>query len=406
MLKQLSYGTAMLALVSGLSAVSAQAQAQVTDNVVRIGVLNDRSGIYADLSGEGSAIAARMAAEEFGGKVAGAPIEVIAADHQNKADIAATKAREWVDVTKVDVIADVPNSAAALAIQEITRNSKRIFLMSGPGAPSLTGAQCSPYGFHWTYDNYALAAGTARALMEQGKKSWYFVTADYTFGHSLEDETSKMVKELDGKVLGSIRHPLGNSDFSSFLLQAQASNADVIGFANAGADTSNAVKQAAEFGITQSGQSLAGLLTFITDVHALGQDAAQGLLLTTGFYWNMDDETRAWSAKFEALAGKKPTMVQAGVYSSVRHYLKAVEAVGGDDGDKVAAKMRELPVEDMFAKTASIGANGRLYHDMYLARVKAPSEAREPWDYYEILRTIPAKQAYLEESKSGCPLVK
>ncbi|WP_298372004.1 ABC transporter substrate-binding protein [Azospirillum sp.] len=393
-------GTALLTLASGA------AQAQVSNDVVRIGVLNDRSGIYADLAGEGSAIAARMAAEEFGGKVAGAPIEIVVADHQNKADIAASKAREWVDTGNVDVIADVPNSAAALAVQGITKDKKRIFLMSGPGATALTGAQCSPYGFHWAYDNYAMAAGTGRALFEQGKKNWYFVTADYAFGQSLEEETTKMVNKLGGKVVGTVRHPLGSADFSSFLLQAQASKADVIGFANAGGDATNAVKQAAEFGITQSGQSLAGLLLFITDIHALGLSAAQGLMFTEGFYWNLDDQTRDWSKKFEAKAGKKPTMVQAGVYSAVKHYLKAVEAAKTDDSDKVAAKMRELPVEDMFAKKGKVAANGRMFHDMYLVRVKKPGESKGPWDYYDVVKTIPAETAFLDPALSGCPLVK
>ncbi|WP_448206325.1 ABC transporter substrate-binding protein [Azospirillum sp. sgz302134] len=400
MLKTLLCGTALLALTAGA------AHAQVSNNVIKIGVMNDRSGIYADLAGEGSAVAARMAAEEFGNKVAGAPVEIVVADHQNKADIAANKAREWVDAENVDVIADVPNSAAALAVQGITKDKKRIFLMSGPGSTDLTGKSCSPYGFQWTYDNYAMAAGTARALVEQGKKSWFFITADYAFGHSLEDETSKMVKQLGGKVAGAVRHPLGTSDFSSFLLQAQGSKADVIGLANAGGDTTNAVKQASEFGITQSGQSLAGLLLFISDVNALGLQAAQGLMLTTGFYHDMNDETRAWSKKFMEKTGKMPTMVQAGVYSAVRHYLKAVEAVGSDDPDKVAAKMRELPVNDMFAKNGKIGPNGRMFHDMYLAQVKTPAESKAPWDYYKIVKTIPAQQAYLDPAQSGCSLVK
>ncbi|MBB3266066.1 branched-chain amino acid transport system substrate-binding protein [Azospirillum sp. OGB3] len=400
MLKTLLCGTALLALTAGA------AHAQVSNNVIKIGVMNDRSGIYADLAGEGSAIAARLAAEEFGGKIAGAPIEIVVADHQNKADIAANTAREWIDAGNVDVIADVPNSAAALAVQGITKDKKRIFLMSGPGSTDLSGKSCSPYGFQWTYDNYAMAAGTARALVEQGKKNWYFITADYAFGHSLEDETSKMVKQLDGKVAGNVRHPLGTADFSSYLLQAQASKADVIGLANAGGDATNAVKQASEFGITQSGQSLAGLLLFISDIHALGLQASQGLLLTTGFYWDMDEQTREWTKKFEAKAGRKPTMVQAGVYSAVRHYLKAVEAVGSDDPDKVAAKMRETPVADMFTKNGKIAANGRMFHDMYLAQVKTPGESKAPWDYYKIVKTIPAEQAFLDPAKSGCTLVK
>ncbi|MBK3736622.1 amino acid/amide ABC transporter substrate-binding protein (HAAT family) [Azospirillum brasilense] len=400
MLKTLLCGTALLALTAGA------AHAQVSNNVIKIGVMNDRSGIYADLAGEGSAIAARLAAEEFGGKIAGAPIEIVVADHQNKADIAANTAREWIDAGNVDVIADVPNSAAALAVQGITKDKKRIFLMSGPGSTDLSGKSCSPYGFQWTYDNYAMAAGTARALVEQGKKNWFFITADYAFGHSLEDETTKMVKQLDGKVAGNVRHPLGTADFSSYLLQAQASKADVIGLANAGGDATNAVKQASEFGITQSGQSLAGLLLFISDVNALGLQAAQGLLLTTGFYWDTDDQTREWTKKFEAKAGRKPTMVQAGVYSAVRHYLKAVEAVGSDDPDKVAAKMRETTVEDMFTKNGKIAANGRMFHDMYLAQVKTPGESKGPWDYYKIVKTIPAEQAFLDPAKSGCSLVK
>ncbi|HYD68743.1 ABC transporter substrate-binding protein [Azospirillum sp.] len=393
-------GAAVAALVSGT------AQAQVSDSVIKIGVLNDRSGIYADIAGEGSAVAARMAAEEFGGKVAGATIEIITGDHQNKADIAANLARQWIDTDKVDVVADVPNSAAALAVQGITKDKKRIFLMSGPGSTDLTGKSCSPTGFHWTYDNHAMAAGTGRALVEQGKKSWYFITADYAFGHSLEAETTNMVKQLNGTVKGAVRHPLGTADFSSYLLQAQGSGAEVIGLANAGGDTTNAVKQAAEFGITQSGQSLAGLLLFINDVHALGLQTAQGLLLTTGFYWDMNDETRAWAKKFEEKVGRKPSMIQAGVYSSVRHYLQAVQAVGSDDAEKVAAKMRATPVNDMLMKNGKIAENGRVFHDMYLAQVKKPAESKGAWDYYRIVSTIPAAQAFLEPKNSGCPLVK
>lgn len=392
-------GVALAALTCGT------AQAQMSDGVIKIGVLNDRSGIYADLAGEGSAVAARMAAEEFGNAIGGAKIEIIVGDHQNKADIAANLARQWLDTDHVDVIADVPNSAAALAVQGITRDKKRIFLMSGPGSTDLTGKTCSPYGFHWTYDNHAMAAGTGRALVEQGKKSWFFITADYAFGHSLENETATMVNQLGGKVQGAVRHPLGTSDFSSFLLQAQGSGAQVIGLANAGGDTTNAVKQAAEFGITQGGQSLAGLLLFIQDVHALGLQTAQGLMLTTGFYWDMDDAKRAWSKAFMAKTGKAPSMVQAGVYSAVKHYLKAVQAVGSDDADKVAAKMKELPVDDMFAK-GTVAANGRMMHDMYLVQVKTPAESKAPWDYYKIVKTIPAAQAFIDPKDSGCPLVK
>jgi branched-chain amino acid transport system substrate-binding protein len=380
--------------------------AQVSDNLIRIGVLTDLSGIYSDINGEGSVTAARLAAEEFGNELAGARIEIIAGDHQNKADIAANLARSWIDTDKVDVIADVPNSAAALAVQGITRDNKRIFLMSGPGSTELTGKQCSPYGFHWTWDNHALAAGTARALVEQGKKSWYFVTADYAFGHSLETEAATVVKQLGGTVVGGVRHPLSTPDFSSYLLQAQGSGAQVIAFANAGGDTINAVKQAAEFGITQSGQNLAGLLLNINDIHALGLEAAQGLVLTNSFYWDMNDETRSWSKKFEEKTGRKASMNQAGVYSAVRHYLKAVQAINTDDADKVAARMRETPVDDMMMKNVSIGQNGRVFDDMYLFKVKTPNESKGAWDYFDLIKTIPAAQAYIDPKESGCPLVK
>ncbi|EWY38713.1 ABC transporter permease [Skermanella stibiiresistens SB22] len=393
-------GTATLALAAS------PAHAQFSDNLIKIGVLTDRSGIYSDINGEGSVVAARLAAEEFGGKIGETPIEIITGDHQNKADIAANLARGWIDNDKVDVVADVPNSAAALAVQGITRDNKRIFLMSGPGSTDLTGKQCSPYGFHWTWDNHALAAGTARALVEQGKKSWYFVTADYAFGHSLETEGANVVKQLGGTVVGSVRHPLGTSDFSSFLLQAQGSGAQVIAFANAGGDTINAVKQAAEFGITQSGQNLAGMLLNVNDIHALGLEAAQGLVLTNAFYWDMNDETRAWSKKFEDRTGRKPSMNQAGVYSATRHYLMTVQALGTDDADKVAAKMRETPVNDMMMKNAKIAENGRVFDDMYLFQVKTPSETKGPWDYFNLVETIPAAQAYIDPKDSGCPLVK
>jgi branched-chain amino acid transport system substrate-binding protein len=400
MLKKLLLGSVMALTGAGA------AHAQVSDNAIRIGVLNDRSGIYADLGGEGSAVAARMAAEEFGNSVAGAPVEILVGDHQNKADIAANTARAWIDTDRVDVIADVPNSAAALAVQEITRDKKRIFLMSGPGSTDLTGKACSPYGFHWTYDNYAMAAGTGRAMFEQGNAKWFFITADYAFGHSLENETTQMLKSLGGEVVGSVRHPLGTADFSSFLLQAQGSGAQAIGLANAGSDTTNAIKQASEFGITDAGQNLAGLLLFISDIHALGLDASKGLMLTTGFYWDRDDDSRKWSAEFEKRTGRMPTMVQAGVYSAVRHYLQAVKEVGSDDPDKVAAKMRETEVNDMFAKGGKIYQNGRMAHDMYLAQVKQSGESKRPWDYYNIVQTMPAAQAFLDPAKSGCTLVK
>ncbi|CAO3451652.1 ABC transporter substrate-binding protein [Azospirillum largimobile] len=404
MRKFLLAGAAVATLASG--AASTQAQAQMSDSVIKIGMLSDRSGIYADINGEGSAIAARMAAEEFGNAVNGTKIEIIVGDHQNKADIAANLARQWIDTDKVDVVADVPNSAAALAVQAITRDKKRLFLMSGPGSTDLTGKECSPYGFQWTWDNHAVASATARALVEQGRKSWYFITADYAFGHSLEAEAANTVKQLGGTIKGSVRHPLGASDFSSYLLQAQASGADVVAFANAGGDTINGVKQAAEFGIPQGGQTLAGLLLNINDIQALGLETSQGLMLANSFYWDMTDETRAWSKKFEERTGRKPSMNQAGVYSAVRHYLKAVQEIGTDDADNVAAKMRSMPITDMMMKEAKIAANGRIFDDMYLAQVKTPAESKYAWDYFKIVKTVPAAQAYIDPKDSGCPLVK
>jgi branched-chain amino acid transport system substrate-binding protein len=398
--------TAVLGVALSAPLFAFPAHAQTSDNVIRIGVLNDRSGGVADLAGEGSVVAARMAVEDFGGIVGGAKIEVVFADHQNKADIAASITRQWIDVDKVDVIVDVPNSSAALAVQEVTREKKRIFLMSGPGTTDLTGKACSPYGFHWTYDNYAMAGGTARALVEQGYKTWFLITADYAFGHSLEAETTKMVTALGGRVLGSVRHPFGSADFSSYLLQAQASGAQVVALANAGADAPNALKQAVEFGLTQGDQKLAGLLMFITDIHGLGLETAQGLLLTDGFYWDQDADARAWSEKFQKRHNRMPTMVQAGVYSATRHYLQAIKDAGTDNADTVAKTMRATPVNDMFAKNGRIAANGRMFHDMHLVRVKKPAEAKGPWDYFEIIKTISADQAFLDPAKSGCPLVK
>lgn len=395
----LAAGAAFVALGAG----AAQAQG-VSGDVIKIGVLNDRSGLYADLGGEGSAVAARMAAEDHGGKVLGKPIEVVVADHQNKADIGSNITRQWIDQDNVDVILDVPNSGVALAVQDITKQKGKIFLMQGPATSRLTGDACSPTGFHWAYDTHALAVGTGKAIVDAGGKKWFFLTADYAFGHQLEADTSAVVKANGGTVVGTVRHPLNTSDFSSFLLQAQSSGAQVIGLANAGGDTINSIKQASEFGITQSGQSLAGLLLFLSDVHALGLQVSQGLQLTTGFYWDMDADTRAWSEKYKAKTGKMPTMVQAGSYSSVRHYLKAVEAAGTDDGPTVAKKMKEMPVNDFFAKNGKILPNGRMVHDMYLARVKKPSESKGPWDYYQIISTIPGDQAFATLEKSGCPI--
>src|SRR5687767_7093371 len=394
--------TMLLAAAAAL--IAATASAQGID--VKVGVLNDRSGTYADLSGEGSVVAARMAVEDFGAAEKGINVEIVSADHQNKPDIASNIARQWIDEEGVDVIADVPTSSAALAVHEIVREKDKIFLVSGAAASDLTGEKCSPNTVHWTYDTWALAHGTGKAMVEQGGDSWFFLTADYAFGHALERDTSAVVEESGGKVLGSVRHPFPGQDFSSFLLQAQSSGAKVIGLANAGADTTNAIKQAHEFGITQGGQNLAGLLIFITDVHALGLETAQGLVMTEAFYWDLNDQTREWSARFaEQHGGAKPTMVHAGVYASVLHYLKAVEAAGSKEADAVMAKMKELPTDDPLFGQGDVRDDGRHVHPMYLFQVKAPADSKGDWDYYKLLATIPAEQAFRPLDQGKCPLV-
>ncbi|WDR06311.1 ABC transporter substrate-binding protein [Devosia rhodophyticola] len=393
---------ALASLAALLMAGSAMAQTSV-----KIGVLNDRSGIYADLSGEGSVIAARMAVEDFDAAAKGINVEIVSADHQNKPDIASNIARQWYDQDGVDAIFDVPTSSAALAVAEISRDKNKIFMDSGAGSADLTGKSCSPNTVHWTYDTWALAHGTGSALVKEGFKKWFFLTADYAFGQALEKDTSAVVVENGGEVVGAVRHPFPGTDFSSYLLQAQASGADVIGLANAGGDTVNAIKQAAEFGITQAGQKLAALLIFITDVHALGLETAQGLVLTESFYWDMNDQTRAWSKRFaEQNGGNMPTMVHAGVYASVLHYLKAVEATGGKDTTAVMAKMKEMPTDDPLFGKGEIRADGRHIHDMYLFQVKSPEESKGPWDYYKLLATIPAKDAFRPLADGGCDLVK
>ena len=372
---------------------------------VKIGVMNDRSGIYADLSGEGSVIAARMAVEDFGAEEKGLNVEIISADHQNKPDIASTIANQWIDEEAVNAIVDVPTSSAALAVNDIVRNANAVFLNSGAASSDLTGKACSPNTVHWTYDTWALANGTGGAMVEQGGDSWFFVTADYAFGHALERDTAAVVEAAGGEVVGAVRHPFPGQDFASFLLQAQSSGAEVIGLANAGGDTINAIKQAAEFGITQGGQSLAGLLIFITDVNALGLETAQGLVLTEAFYWDLNDQTREWSARFEELDGDKPTMVQAGVYASLLHYLKAVEATGTTDADAVMEWMKANPTSDPLFGEGEIRADGRKVHDMYLFRVKSPDQSEGPWDYYELVATIPAAEAFRPLKEGNCPLV-
>jgi len=380
------------------------AEPKLSDGVVKIGVLTDMTGYYSDLAGPGSVLAAQMAVADFGGKMLGKPIQVISADHQLKADVASNIARKWFDQEQVDVIVDLVSSSTAGAVMPVAAEKKRITLLSGPGTTAFTGDKCTPYNVHWTYNNWALANGTGREVVKQGGDTWFFVTADYVFGRSLEEDTAKVVKAAGGKVLGYARHPSpGTTDFSSYLLQAQASGAKIIGLANAGGDTVNCIKQAAEFGVTPK-QTLAGLLVFITDVNALGLDAAKGLYLTTAFYWDMNDETRKWSKRFFEKHKKMPTMVQAGVYSSILHYLKAVQAAGTDDADAVMAKMKATPVNDFFAKNATIGPDGLLRHDMYLAQVKAPSDSKYPWDYYKIVQTIPAAQAFPSVEQQKCPL--
>jgi branched-chain amino acid transport system substrate-binding protein len=388
-------------LAASLMATSALAQ----DITVKIGVLNDRSGIYADLAGEGSVIAARMAVEDFGAEAKGIKVEIVSADHQNKPDVASTITRQWLDQEGVNAVVDVPTSSAALAVNEIIKSANAVFLNSGAASSDLTGSACSPHTVHWTYDTWALANGTGSAMVQTGGDSWFFLTADYAFGHALERDTAAVVEKSGGTVVGAVRHPFPGTDFSSFLLQAQASGAKVIGLANAGGDTINSIKQAAEFGITQAGQSLAGLLIFLTDVHALGLETAQGLVLTESFYWDLNDQTREWTTRFEALDGDKPTMVQAGVYASVLHYLKAVEATKSSEADVVVAKMKEMPTDDPLFGQGEIRADGRKIHDMYLFKVKSPAESSGAWDYYETLATIPAAEAFRPLAEGNCPLV-
>jgi branched-chain amino acid transport system substrate-binding protein len=382
------------------------AQAQISDDVVKIGVLTDMSSLYADSTGKGSVIAAEMAAADFGGKVKGKPIVIVSADHQNKPDIGAAIARSWYDTDKVDAIADVPTSSVALAVQQVTRDKNRVFLMSGPGASDLTGKACSPNGIHWTYDTYALSHVAGQAMLARGEDSWFFITADYAFGHALERDAADVVKTGGGKVLGAVRAPLNNQDFSSFLLQAQGSKAKVIGLANAGGDTQNAIKQAAEFGLQKNGQKLVALLFQISDTRALGLQVAQGMVMTEGFYWDMNDETRAFSKRFLAKAGQMPTMIHAGVYSSIMHYLKAIDAIGSDEALPVVKQMKATPINDFFAKNGHIREDGRMVHDMYLMQVKTPAESKGEWDFYKVLATVPGDQAYRPVEDGGCPLVK
>ncbi len=399
-LKHIAQAVALSALLAGT------AQAQVSDGVVKIGVLTDLSGVYSDLAGSGAVLATRMAIDDFiASEKPSFKVEMVSADHQNKGDIAANKAREWFERDKVDVVTELVTTSVGLAVQKIAKDKNKIALMSGPGSTAITNENCNDVTVHWTYDTYAVANGTAKAVTQAGGKKWFFLTADYAFGHALEKDASDVVKANGGEVLGSVRHPFPGNDFSSFLLKAQSSGAQVIGLANAGGDTINSIKQAAEFGITPK-QSLAGLLVFITDIHSLGLKNTQNMFLTEGFYWDLNDETRAWSKRFFAQHKRMPTMVQAGQYSSVMHYLKAVKAINSDDTAKVMAQMKKTPVNDFFAKNGRIRDDGRMVHDMYLLQVKKPGESKSPWDYYNVRATIPAAEAFQPLSASRCPLIK
>ena len=391
-----------------LAAMGMNAHAQISDGIVKIGVLNDMSGLYADITGPGSVVAAKMAVEDYlKSSKSNLKVEIVSADHQNKADIGSNIARQWYDTDKVDMIIDVPTSSVALAISQVSREKGKIHVNTGAATADLTGKACSPNTIHWLYDTWMLANGTGKAVVQHGGTSWFFLTADYAFGQALERDTEAVVLKNGGKVLGKVRHPLATQDFSSFLLQAQASKAKVIGLANAGGDTTNSIKQAYEFGIVKGGQTLAGLLVFLTDIHSLGLEKAQGLYLTETFYWDLNDQTRAWSKRFAALNnGKYPSMDQAGVYAGILHYLKAVDAGKTDDGTKVAQKMKDLPTDDVLFGKGSIRKDGRKLHPAYLFEVKKPSESKGPYDYYKLLATIPADQAFRPLNEGDCPLVK
>jgi len=395
----------LMAAVMLLASGAAVAQGKISGDTVKVGVLTDMSGLYSDIGGQGSVLAAQMAVADFGGKVKGKKIEVIGADHQNKADVASSKVRQWIDRDGVDMVTDALNSAVALATAKVVAEKKRILIDTGAASTRLTNEECTPYTIHHTYDTFALANGTGRAVVQHGGDSWFFLTADYAFGHSLEKDTADVVKASGGKVLGAVRHPLSASDFSSFLLQAQASKAKIVGLANAGGDTINSIKGANEFGLTRK-QTLAGLLVFITDIHSLGLGPTQGMYVTEGWYWDLNDDTRKWSKRFFDKMKKMPSSNQAGVYSAVTMFLKAVDATGTDDADAVMAWLRKNPQTDVFGKNMRLREDGRLLHEMYLFQVKKPAESKKPWDYYHVRQTIPADQAFQPLSQSKCRLVK
>lgn len=409
-MKRLRHALTVSAALAPMALVAASLAAaqtpKISDDVVKIGLIEDMSGVYADITGMGAVTAAKMAVEEFGGKVLGKPIEVVFADHQNKADIGGAIARRWFDSENVDAILDVASSSPALAALEVAKDKRKIIALSSPGSIRITNDACGPYVIHWAYDSYAIANSTGTALVKQGNNSWYFIVADYAFGHSLAKDTGDVVTANGGKVLGSTRLPVGTTDFASALLQAQGSGAKVVALANAGADTINSIKQAAQFGITQSGQKLATLAGFINDVHGLGLKEAQGLTITEASYWDMNDDTRKWSQRFFEKMKAMPNMLQTGTYSATLHYLKAVEAAGTDETEAVMRKMREIPVNDVFYKNGKIRVDGRMVHDMYLFQVKTPDQSKGPWDYYNLIATIPGDQAFQPLSLSTCPLVK
>jgi len=395
------------AAIAALASAAGAFDARAAQDKVILGVMNDMSSIYSYLGGMGTVSAVNMAVKDFGGKVLGKPIDVIFADHQQKPDVGKSLASRWFDEDGVDAILDLPTSSVALAVQDVAKQRGKVDIISGGGSSELTDKACSPTGVHWTYDTYALAQVAGRAIVKQGGDTWFFITADYAFGHQLQDDTAAAVTKAGGKVVGSVNAPFPNSDFSSFLLQAQQSKAKVIGLANAGGDTVNAIKQAAEFGITEGGQQLAGLLVFVLDVDSLGLQAAQGLLLTESYYWDQNDDTRAFSKRFaEANGGKVPTSTQAGMYGAVMHYLKAMAAAGTEDGAKVVAQMRAMPINDFMTKNGRLREDGRVLRDMYLFQVKKPSESKVKYDYYKQIADVPGDQAFRPVSESQCPLLK
>jgi branched-chain amino acid transport system substrate-binding protein len=391
----------VLALVAGETA-----SAQISDDIVRIGVINDQSGVYADLGGVGSLVAAQMAVEDAGGEVLGKPIELVSADHQSKPDVGAAIARQWFDTGKVDLAIGFDNSAVALAVEQVALEKNRIAIAGAVATTAFTGKNCTPNEASWLHDSYALTNTLVSSVVGKGEDTWFFITVDYAFGHSMEADARDAVVASGGKVLGSTRHPLNTADFSSYLLQAQASGAKVVALANAGGDMINTIKQANEFGLSRGGQKIVSLLVFLTDIHSVGLAAAQGLRFVTGFYWDRDDETRAWSNRFFARRHRMPTAAQAAVYSAIRHYLRAIEAAGTDEAKAVMAKMREIPVNDFYAKNGVVRADGRLAHDMYFVQVKTPAQSRGPWDYYNVVATIPGDMAFRPANESGCPLTK